>query len=171
MEVWKDIEEFDNRYQVSNLGRVRSLYNNKQVMRKEPYILKIIEDRYGYNRVSITLYRKNHLKSIHRLVANCFLEKIENKDQVNHIDGNKKNNSIENLEWCNHLENMQHASLLGLIKGLKGEKCPTSKLNQLQIDEIRELYKCGKTQTELSRTYNISQGQIGRIVRNERWKK
>jgi hypothetical protein len=103
----KQIKGYLN-YLISTDGKVFNLKSMKH--------LKCSIDKMGYPRVG--LYNENGVKYflVHRLVANAFLSKIEGKDFVNHIDGNKSNNLLLNLEWCNHQENMQHAWKLGLNK-------------------------------------------------------
>lgn len=97
-EIFVDIQGFIGMYQVSNFGNIKSF------RRKKPIILKPFKDTNGYHRV--TLCGKDY--AVHRIVANAFLPKIENKDLVNHKDLNKTNNHIENLEWCNCRENVTH---------------------------------------------------------------
>jgi hypothetical protein len=97
-EIYVDIQGFIGLYKISNFGNVKSF------RRKEPIILSPFKDTNGYHRVS--LCGKDY--SVHRLVANAFLPKIENKDLVNHKDLVKTNNSIDNLEWCNNRENVLH---------------------------------------------------------------
>ena len=99
-EVWKDIPEYEGLYQVSNLGRVKSLKREK--------FLKPNVDAYGY--LCVDLYKnKNHnFKRIHRHVAEAFIPNLENKPQINHIDGNKQNNNVNNLEWVTPCENIKH---------------------------------------------------------------
>jgi hypothetical protein len=97
-EIYVDIQGFIGLYKISNFGNVKSF------RRKEPIILSPFKDTNGYHRVS--LCGKDY--SVHRLVANAFLPKIENKDLVNHKDLVKTNNRIDNLEWCNNRENVLH---------------------------------------------------------------
>lgn len=107
IEEWKDITGFEGLYQVSNLGRVKSLANNKT--RKEK-ILKEKKNSYGYHRVD--LCKKNVVKHylVHRLVAMAFIDNVNNYNEINHIDENKENNSADNLEWTNHSMNIKHGS-------------------------------------------------------------
>ena len=97
-EIYVDIQGFIRLYKISNFGNVKSF------RRKEAIILSPFKDTNGYHRVS--LCGKDY--SVHRLVANAFLPKIENKDLVNHKDLVKTNNRIDNLEWCNNRENVLH---------------------------------------------------------------
>ena len=105
MEIFKDIEGYEGLYQITSWGRVYSL-RYKTFLIPEPTTK-------GYLRVY--LYSKNgkrkHYK-VHRLVANAFVTKVAGKDQVNHIDGNKANNSFTNLEWCTNEENASHRKFL-----------------------------------------------------------
>ena len=119
MEIWKDIEEFKGLYQVSNLGRVRSIdrlitYRTGTKRLTKGTILTIGQNKLGYQQVSLSKNDKMYSRRVHRLVANAFIENTKNYKEVNHIDGNKKNNKVENLEWCNRSQNMQHAVRLGL---------------------------------------------------------
>ena len=114
IEIWKDIQGYENYYQVSNLGNVKSL--RRTIIRKNgrPYtekekILRQYEDNKGYMYVCLCFNGKIKSIKVHRPVANSFIFNENNKPQVNHIDYNKKNNRVENLEWCTNLENYIHA--------------------------------------------------------------
>lgn len=110
-EVWKGMSEFDNEYEVSNLGRFRSL--DRVIIRKgsqariKGRIIKGQQDAYGY----VTMTIKNKQVKAHRLVAKYFVENPLNKNQVNHKNGIKNDNRAVNLEWCSHEENMKHLYL------------------------------------------------------------
>lgn len=115
MAIWKKIKEFNN-YSVSDDGKVRSdKTGQEKVLQK---------DKRGYNIVN--LYKNGDFKSkrVHRLVAEAFLEPVENKECINHIDGNKLNNKVDNLEWCTHKENIEHSWRTGLYKPIKGRPSP-----------------------------------------------
>lgn len=122
-EIWKDIEGYEGKYQVSNLGRVRSLDRKIGNYFRQGKVLKPCVTRNGY--LQVYLYNKNSImkpRRIHRLVANAFIPKPKDKLEVNHIDGNKNNNNMENLEWCTSSENKKHAILTGLKpKRFKGQ--------------------------------------------------
>ena len=121
-EVWKDIDECDGFYQVSNLGRVRSVDRyiermNNGTMSKQfckGRILKQNVDEDGYFRINIRLDRKDKRFGVHRLVAATFISNPDNLPCVNHINGNKQDNSVENLEWCTVAYNNHHAEKIGL---------------------------------------------------------
>lgn len=119
-EIWKDIEGFEN-YQISNLGNVRALnkYNRQGLSKelvKQSKIIKPIINTHGYCSVNLYKDKKCYRKDNHRLVAKMFIPIPKRLLQVNHIDGNKQNNNIDNLEWVSAKENTQHAIKIGLIK-------------------------------------------------------
>jgi hypothetical protein len=105
-EIWKNIEGFENVYQVSNYGRVK---RNKGRYSKVDKIRKIQVKKNGYAVVMLSINQKHKLCHIHRLVAKAFIENNQNLPQVNHKDLNKLNNHVDNLEWVTPLENMRHA--------------------------------------------------------------
>lgn len=119
-EIWKNIEGYEGLYQVSNLGNIKSLkkhrYNGINYYIQNEKLLKLQNDKNGYK--VINLYKNKHIKNfkVHRLVAQAFIPNIEKKSEINHIDGNKQNNRIDNLEWCTETENMKHAFSNNLIK-------------------------------------------------------
>ena len=98
MEVWKDI--YDG-YQVSNIGRVRSLKRNK--------LLTAREHHKGYLHIHLRVNGRDVMPKVHRLVAEAFIDNPDNLPQVNHINGNKQDNRVENLEWCTNQQNVKHS--------------------------------------------------------------
>ena len=105
MEIWKDIEEYEGIYQVSNLGRVKRYYKNS----KEK-ILKHGSSKNGYLYVNLCKEGKKRNCKVHRLVAQAFILNPENKPQVNHKDEDKTNNKVENLEWMTARENTNYGT-------------------------------------------------------------
>lgn len=120
-EEWKDIKEYEGCYQISNLGRIKSLEryvkakNNKLRKNKEK-ILSFFINKNGYLEATLCKNCKKRLHRVNRLVAETFIPNLENKPCVNHIDGNKLNNNANNLEWCTYSENLIHAWRNGLCK-------------------------------------------------------
>lgn len=114
-EIWKDIKDYEGLYQVSNLGRVKSLEkehkinNNKTYLLKEK-ILKNMIDKNGYNYVHLSKNNIQKRKAIHRLVMEAFIPNINNLPCINHKDENKTNNCIDNLEWCSYSYNNNYGT-------------------------------------------------------------
>lgn len=106
MELWKDVEGYEGKYQVSNWGRVRNAKRNIII---KPYL-----NHKGYEKVSLSRGTKGNTNKhrVHRLVAQAFIPNPNNLPQVNHKDGNKRNNSVSNLEWCTNAQNAHHAVLM-----------------------------------------------------------
>lgn len=118
-EIWKDIKGYEGLYQISNLGRVKSLDRavvgaNKSLRILRGKLKKLTINTQGY--LEVNLFRDNKCRCflVHRLLAEHFIPNPENKPQINHIDGNKSNCSLENLEWVTMEENAQHAWRTGL---------------------------------------------------------
>lgn len=116
IEMWKDIKNYEGRYQISNKGRIRSLINNKNKTRKEPQILKTYLDNDGYEIIRLSKNNKSRAFKIHRLVAIHFLNNIENKPVVDHIDTNRRNNNYTNLRWVTNKENSNNPNTIINLK-------------------------------------------------------
>lgn len=101
-EIWKDIEDYEGLYQVSNLGRVKRVKTNR--------VLKGRKDKGGYLVVCLYKNGSKSNKRIHRLVAEAFIPNTDNKPTVNHIDEDKTNNMVSNLEWMTVKENLNHGT-------------------------------------------------------------
>lgn len=106
-EIWKDIDGYDGKYQVSNLGRIRSIYTGNK---HRIIILKPMVQKNGYLYVALWKDNKKKNRLIHRLVALAFVDNPNNYCEVNHKDENKENNSVENLEWCEHKTNINYGT-------------------------------------------------------------
>jgi hypothetical protein len=129
-------------------------------------ILKQNVDRYGYKRLTLHMNGFQSYHTIHRLVALVYLG--QSTLTVNHIDGNKLNNHFSNLEYCTIQDNLKHAQSTGLKA--RGSRVNTSKLSSVDVKLIRHLYSQGATQVELAQKFNVSQPNIGHIVRKDSWK-
>lgn len=117
-EIWKPVVGYEGRYEVSNLGNVRSFVSNCNGRNIKPIVGKILKqyDRKGYNKVMLSKDNKVKDLAVHRIVVESFISTIPKGMQVNHIDGNKRNNRLENLEIVTQSENMKHAYRTGLEK-------------------------------------------------------
>lgn len=120
-EIWKDIPEYDEYYQVSSFGRIRSLdryvyhhVSGKQLIKGRILIQSFDKD--GYKQVTFSRENKTKTKKVHRLVCTASHENPLNKSFVNHKDGDKTNNHKNNVEWCTPSENNKHAYSIGLRK-------------------------------------------------------
>lgn len=135
-EDWKDIKGYEGLYQISNYGRIKSLErklncniknNTKRI--KKALIKRFTYDKDGYCRVGLYKNNKSNYRGVHRLVAEAFIPNLENKPIVNHKNGIKTDNRVDNLEWCTNSENDLHAYRLGLRKVNKTGLGKFGKLN------------------------------------------
>lgn len=160
MEKWISIKGYEGLYEISNEGRVKSIgYGKERILKPNKS-----KDDYLY----VILYKDKLEKNyrVHRLVAINFLDNPYNKVEVNHINGIKDDNRLENLEWNTRSENIKHAYDNGLKEQYKGSKHGNSKLTEKQVLEIR---KSNLTQTELGVIFGIDQSQISRIKNRKKW--
>ena len=114
-EIWKDIPNYEGLYQASNLGRIKS-FPRRYSRNKTEIIMKQRFNHKGYLQLSLCKNGKLSNKMVHRLVAETFIPNPNSLPQVNHIDGVKKNNNVDNLEWCDNSYNQIHANKMGLNK-------------------------------------------------------
>lgn len=126
-EIWKDVPGYEGLYQVSSKGRIK---RNDRIKCQQT-------DHGGYCTVALS---KNSIQKwvlVHRIVAMAFIANPENKRTVNHIDGNKQNNNVENLEWATHSENIIHANNMGLRKVTEAQRKAASENGKKTIDKNR----------------------------------
>lgn len=159
---------------MSNLGRIRSLdhyirqRNNSKKLHKGK-ILNTWSDKIGYTIVGLNKYNEYKLKKVHRLVAEAFIPNPENKSDVNHKDGNKSNNNVDNLEWVSRSENMKHAYSTGLSKpywtGKRGWNSTTGRpVKQIDIKtgEVINIY--GSMEEAARHLHIVCAGNIRRCI-------
>lgn len=156
-EIWKRFKDTD--YQVSNLGNVVSVYNGKQL---KPFM----NDRYLV--VDLFAYTVRQRIAVHRMVAIAFIENPDNKEYVNHIDGNKLNNCVDNLEWVTASENSIHAVATGLSP--IGEAKTLAKLTEKDVLEIQAAFEAGEKDFVLAEKYGVTSGVISSIRLGKTWK-
>ena len=176
-EEWKDVKGFEGLYQISNLGRVKSL--DKLVVQKtgqrywvKGQILKPYQDGCGYLMVNLAHKGKKSMRKVHRMVAEKFCSNPDNKPCVNHIDSNNKNNRYDNLEWCTNLENIKHY-WRSPLKISYGEGNANSKLKTEEVLEIRRTYIKGDSifgSKPLARKFGVSDMTIRNILNNKKWR-
>lgn len=158
-EIWKDIKNYEGLYQVSNFGRIKSFPRNGTI--KQERILKQTIDSNGY--LIVGLHKNNKVKKVcvHWLVANAFIPKEKNHEVINHIDGNKLNNTLNNLERCTQSHNVRESIRLGLQK-------PYNEKAILQYDLNGTFIKEWKSACEVERQLKISQANISACCRKVR---
>ena len=162
-EIWKDISGYEGRYKVSNLGNVKSLkyfHHNKEA-------LLVGGIKHGYRQVILAKEYKVKYKSVHRLVAEAFIPNPCNKPQINHIDGNKLNNNVSNLEWCTQKENQEHAYRIGLQKSISTKKNKYSKKIK-QYDLYNNYLEKYDAIHEAARINNLNPGDISKCCQMKR---
>lgn len=178
MEVFKTIPSFPD-YEVSNFGRVKTKQRKVRYVHAitkeehfritESKFLKVqYNKRTGYKFHQLYRDKKMHNVNIHKLVSEAFLPHEQDKDTINHIDGNKHNNVIENLERCSNLYNHEHATKTGLKAS--GGRVKGAILNDRMIHAIRYLSSLGLSHVEISKAFQVSRSNISLICEGKTWK-
>lgn len=177
VETWKDIIGFEGYYQVSNFGRVKSVdrtherlsrTGNLQTVFLKSQIKKHCQNRDGYLYVNLSKNGKNTSIKIHRELAKAFLPVENGKTHVDHIDGNKLNNHVNNLRWCTHAENITFAWDNGLYNN-KGSGHAMAKLNESQVKVIKIMQAAGVAGCIIADKFNVSQQVVCDIKMNRHW--
>lgn len=170
MEIWKDIPGYEGLYQVSNIGRVKSFYYYGGERER---IMKPLDVGQGYLRVALYKNKKEKSHYIHALVLWAFVKERPKGLECNHLNGDKHDNRLENLEYCTRAENNLHFYRV-LGKGYNkpsGEKCGSSKLTNEIVQKIRELYATGNyTQVTLAKMFGTSQTNVSGIIHRLIWR-
>lgn len=174
-EVWKDIPNYEGYYQISNLGRIKSVarkvkYQNSYRNVKEK-LKKTFIGKQGYERVELSKNGKTKKYNVHRIVANVFISNPLNKETVNHINGIKTDNRVENLEWATRSENELHAYKIGLAKNSEKQRnvarlyCKENKIKSIiQLDLDGNFIKEWKSAREVEEKINISRKNISQCI-------
>jgi hypothetical protein len=177
IERWKPVKGYEGLYEVSSLGRIKSLSKRidpGKCHRTYPEkLIKPGKDGNGYLRVVLSdVNHKSKTHKLHRLVAEAFIPNPEKLPVVNHKDGNKANDRVDNLEWVSISDNLKHAYKNGL-KSVNGAKNPAAKLTAEQVVFIKahfiprdNEYGC----VALSKKFNVHRKTISRVVNNTSWK-
>jgi hypothetical protein len=162
-----------DRYFVREDGVVYSCYKNGKVKEIKPYLTKRGK---GYLTISISDNGTINKHYVHRLVAKAFIPNVDDKKEVNHIDGDTLNNTVSNLEWCTHSENIKHAWITGcmanrVLPARRGEDSPSAILTANDVSYIRKIYESGGyTYRRLAQMYAMSYGAIQSIIKNKTWR-
>lgn len=176
IEVWKDVISLKGLYEISNRYRIRSLDKDivNSIGRKcfiKGVILNPIIPINRYPYITIREGKKKRNIYIHRLIAIHFLPNPENKPCVNHINGIKSDNRIENLEWCTVSENSIHAFKNNLQVIKKGEDCCNSKLTEKNVIAIKRLYRLNRkfNRSRVAEKLNVNVNTVMGIIKNRNW--
>lgn len=164
-EVWKDVVGYEELYQISNLGRIKSFKESL-----DGKVLKQTKDKDGYFKIGIRdkFFKRKYFR-VHRLVAEAFIPNPNNYDYVNHKDNNPANNIVSNLEWCTLAYNNKYRFTHGGYSH-KGEKSTTAILTNEQVLEIYDLcWHSEKSQSEIARMFGVSRGAISGIKYGDSW--
>lgn len=167
-EEWRDIPDYEGFYQISDKGRIKRMQS-----RTNTYAGKILKPTLVNKYLSIYLKRpeqKRQCFRVHALVMYAFVGQRPLPDtEINHINGNKRDNRLTNLEWLTRQENMDHArNVLGYSTA--GENNPSAKLNASQVTEIRRLAESGIQHWRIAKVYGISRCTVSAIVSRRLWK-
>ncbi len=168
MEEWRKVKGFEN-YECSSLGRLKTFnWKNKGLER----IMKPAKDKSGYLRtVLVDSEGKHNTVKVHRIIAKTFIDNPEGKEEVNHKNGVKTDNSVVNLEWATRQENIQHCIDNGFQRVLKGEEVGNSILTANQVIEIRKKFKPRVyTRKMLSEEYGVKECTIKDVILRRSWK-
>lgn len=167
-EIWKDIEGYENLYQVSNMGRVRS-YDKIDSMGRyvKGRLLSLTPDKDGYLHASLSKNGNNKKYKVHRLVCKAFIPNPENKSEIDHINGDKTDNRVENLKWCTHKENMNNPLTLDIFKYRVGVKNGFSK-SVIQFTKDNELIRKWDSMADVKRELGIDSSCISNCCSGKR---
>jgi len=177
MEFWKDIPTYEGYYQASSLGRIRSLSRDTTRSNGRPFkitgrVLKPALNKDGYYKCALCVNKKLKSYRVHRLIAMAFHKSDYRQEglEVNHIDGDKTNNELTNLELITHSENVQHSFDNGLQVSLKGSQVHNSKLKEEDIPKIRSMFANGFSSRAIAKIYQMDKTVFLDIKNGRLWK-
>lgn len=162
-EIWKDISGYEGYYQISNLGRLKRIKSGRGTTANG--VVNGYLNNQGYRRMRLSINDISKCIFAHRLVAEHFIPNPNNKKEVNHLNGNKDDNRVSNLEWATPSENMKHAFNTG-IRTQRGSCNPRSKLSESQVLSI---YSSSVNNRALSQEYGVNVCTINDIKSGRNW--
>jgi hypothetical protein len=165
-ERWRYIPEFPD-YAISNIGRIIRI--TKAQGTYPSYVYKLTLDKKGYQTICLTKNGKEYGKKVHQLVALAFLGPCPDKHEINHKDGVKANNQLNNLEYVTSSENQRHALRMGLKRKLRGSQSGHVKLTEAKVLEILGLWRLGWPIANIARAFKVAERTIDHIVRGDSW--
>lgn len=163
-EIWKDVVGYEGLYQISNIGRLKSIVSRGHYPRD-----RLLQQKVSKGYFATALTNNNGCRKyfwVHRLVAAAFIPNPENKPQVNHMDCDRKNNNVSNLEWCTPMENYHHAKLNGRLKYKKGEDNSQSKITS---EMALQIFNDKDTHVNIAAKYGLYPATVGCIKRGDSW--
>lgn len=163
--IWKPVAGYESRFLVSSRGEIKSLKSRTGSGK----LRKLAISNKGYWTLGIKQNGKMKVVLVHRLLAQTFIKNPENKPCVNHIDSNRLNNNLENLEWCTQSENMLHAVKFGNMQ-IRGELNYRAKLREKDVFIIKKRLLANEKIVEIARDYGVSATAISLIKRKVNWK-
>ena len=172
-ELWRDIPEYNNLYQASNLGQIRSVDRIVKVTGQNPRRLKsrtLSQAIFGAGYYLVNLSKNNIPKTrlVHRLIMSAFHGPCPDGYEVNHKDGDKSNNRLDNLEYMTPTENAQHGYQIGLTP--KGSQRSDAKLNEQAVSEIKRDLANGIKVSDLAKRHKVSWSAINKIRKGKSWR-
>ncbi len=163
-EEWKPVSEFPADYRVSSLGRIKRISASN---RADKEFLEGTLAKHGYRVITFTVGNICYQRYLHRIIAAAFIPNPESKRYINHKDGNKENNALDNIEWVTARENLIHRSrVLGLEIGINHH---SAKLDNEKVCAIRELFLAGLSNTQIAAQFLVSRATIGAVRSKRTW--
>ena len=173
MEEWRNIEGFGGFYQVSNTGKIRSMGQKQHRGKGEWFMRSLSKTHDGYLKIRLVANGRDVTQRVHTLVARAFIPNPNGFETVNHKDGDKTNNNVDNLEWADRHYQMRHAYKHGLKKPVAGTMNGNAKVSADDVRYIRTHYKRNSKEfgtVALGRRFGLTNVAVGRIVRGVAYK-
>lgn len=174
---WRSIKGYEDIYEVSNTGLIKSLprevphWRLGTVIRKQTLLKTDTFHPSGYNFVTLIKNGVRKSYAVHRLVAIAFVPNPLNNPQTNHKDCNKNNNHVDNLEWVTNYENQQHAIKNGKVRYLRGSEHGCSKTNETTVMKIKQMFATGSyTRKQLRDKFGLTKAIVNPIIRGKTWR-